>query len=437
MLARLWRRRWICLALLLVGVLGGAGYLLMTPKVFAAEAQVRFRSGAGAPPGEWLFAETAGLRSLQTLDGAAGKLGLRRAWLAGDDRPDPLALLAERVKVSSDARTGEVWVTALGDSPNAAEALGNAVVQAYLEHRSAAAAQRMARAQADAAAIAAAKTAAEQLAQRQDDYDRFILANPNFASPESAQAASDQIAKLTDALTAAEAESAAARGELEAAGPLMDDPSRAAEVAAAFRSRGLFGPLDAQTDDLQSQIAPLRKQLELDRQSLGANNPRIRATQSKIKILEERVAEIDQRKVGILRTSLEERAKSTAAHVDALQRTLQQQRQQLGDAVARSAQFKRLLGALEESKKAAAEGSTSADDGPAPAAAPLAVEVVRQAVAEPTPRRPSLGRGVILGLLTGVAMALLVAIWPADHPSQPIQPQRVVVRTIARRSDEP
>lgn len=403
---RLWRRRAIILVAVAASVAAGVGYLTLTTHLYTSTAVLAPASIEGDAPAnlERLYGDIDVIRSSHVLESAMQSPGVRemRTFVG---LSDPVSWLKEALKVDVSPTEGTLHVSLSSPFPAEAATLLNAVVEAFMSYQT----KREVADRSSALDVERDHAAAEQ-SQRLRELTEFREANPTFITPESADAIGAQLSKLTDALTAAQIDAASAKAALEATRPLLADPKMVADLVRANRPKGMFGPLDQQTDQLEAEVAPLDKQLAMQRGAMGPQNPVLLATQSKIDTLRAKEAEIEARKGAIFQASLEQQAATASRKVGELQALVGDQRKLAQEYVAGSARFatlnRQFTAAEEKLLRVEAARKDLRTMGDAGGIALKVVELARPSTtaAFPVPTQ-ILTTAIVAGLLLGLCAA--------------------------------
>jgi capsular polysaccharide biosynthesis protein len=376
-LGRLWRRRVIAAVVWGCCVVGGFAYLFLAPPVFESFATLsaaKPADGSSSPTPAALYVQSDVIRSADVLSDALSQSPIRGLPTLRDQK-DPLTFLIQSLSVSVDSATLQIQVGIPAASGDDSAKIVNAVVNAYLTRQN----QSLATQHADKGTATAMQ--------------KFKEANPEFITHESAESIGHRLATLNDALAAAQVEMANAKAELVAGFSKLKYPKTTAEVLQFYRPKNIFGALDGQEDDIQSQLGPLQNKQALQRQTLGEQNPLVQRTQQQIDALVSRQADVDQQKSTVLAGYLHQQYDMAAAKVDELRSQIDAQQAEAKAFVEKSATMTAL------------EGNAGSSD-PQITDVPAVLTLSEVAAASSTPISPKpvpvLSEALVLGLGLGI-----------------------------------
>jgi hypothetical protein len=376
-LGRLWRRRVIAAVVWGCCVVGGFAYLFLSPPVFesfAVLSAAKPADGSAPPAPAALYEQSDVIRSADVLSDALSQSPIRELPTLRDQK-DPLTFLIQSLSVNVDNASLQIRVGMPAGSGDDSAKIVNAVVNAYLTRQN----QGLATQHADKGSATAMQ--------------KFKEANPAFITHESADSIGHRLATLNDALAAAQVDMANAKAELVAGFAKLKYPKTTPDILRMYRAKNIFGALDNQEDDIQSQLGPLENKQALQKQTMGEQNPLVQLTQTQINALLSRQADVNQQKSTILADYLHQQYDVAAAKVDALRSQIDAQQAEAKAFVENSATM------------AALEGNTSSNDTQY-SEVPVVLTISEVAAPSITPIWPKpvpiLSEALVLGLLLAI-----------------------------------
>jgi succinoglycan biosynthesis transport protein ExoP len=375
--SNLWSRLWRVPVVTLLCLIAGGVYIARANSIYTATAVL----------------------SIENLD-LQQQRNLIRAAAAGVK--DPTKKLGSELGVDIVPESNLIRLSFNAEDPKLAAQLVNGVVDAYVSQRPATAPS------AKSPDPAAAKLSDEQH-RKHKNLEEFKKANPGL-SPDQEKAAGERLASLDVAATAAQIEATAAKSALDATLPMLQDPVKAQNLVDANRSKGIFDSLDRETNQIRTELSAALEILDQQKKTMLPQNPTRISTEKKVQEIQDRFTTQQQRYVDVYRTVLEQQWQTSLHKREDLQRTADQQREELKAIAAKVTRLRELESDLKDASAALARVTGQPADGDA--SEPGHVQIVQAAQAPTTPSWPDRTKVMWAALACGIIVGSLVSLIP-------------------------
>ncbi len=371
----IWARLWRVPLVTLLCLVAGAAYVARVKAVYTATA----------------------ILSIRNLD-LQQQRDLIRSAAAGI--ADPTEKLSSPLRVEIVPESNLIRLSFDAADPKLAAQGVNGVIDAYINRQPATApiSRRL--------DPVAAKLVDEQLRRRTELGD-FKKDNPAL-SPDQQKTASERVAALDDAVTAAQIEATAAKSALDATLPMLQDQAKAQNLVDANRSKGIFESLDRETNVIRTELSGAQEILDQQKKTMLPQNPSRITTEKQVQEIHDRLTAQQKRYVDVYRTVLEQQWQTGLRKREDLQRAADQQREELRSMTSKMSRLRELETDLNDANAAVARVTGEPAD-----AGSVQAEHVQIMQAAQVPARPSwpdrtrvmwaaLGCGVFIGLLASL-----------------------------------
>jgi uncharacterized protein involved in exopolysaccharide biosynthesis len=273
----------------------------------------RLSAGGDVRPDEFFKTQRDLILSEAVLTGAIDSLDMsQRAKLVGFAHSSNA--LRDSLSVRTSLTEQVIGITLQCPEPRAGAQVVNAVVAQYFKARGgheSGAANDLAKLTKQNDARAADRQAAEKALAE-------YRASANVVGSDADRAALDQFNQLNAALASAQAELKETNTAIAACKDLMEDPPHREEVIEANRAKGIFGGLDLQRRQIDSELVTLEPQLERQRQTMSPQHPTLQAAALKVENLKQRRDALDKQYVDTYRAYLEQQRMNATKRIENL-----------------------------------------------------------------------------------------------------------------------
>lgn len=421
--AVLWRRKWIVIAMAVVGLGAAVGYILLAAPMYRAEARLRIdplgSEILGTPdaqsrlPENHLRTECEVLRSRPVVE-AAIRRSRSAVMTSLDTNDDAVEFIQKQLVAQTGKRDDIVTISLAMPKPQEAKSLVGELVEAYIAHHideersTATRLMEILRNQRH-------NREAEWTAKQQEMLD-FQRANAELSfQGEKANVILERLARLSEALTAAQErriESEAAHRAAQRALAGAQGAQGVQSLIEAIAAQGVSSAADPEYADLMRQLNSLRmSQAAMQRQAMPGH-PMVRSTRQAVSALEEQVKDKRQRFAEAFVAMLDQRVQAARETEAQLQSVFEEQKKQALSLNSKSVERTKLTAELSRIEKATDLIETRLKDiGTMEQAGGVNIRVVEPAHVGASPSSPNrgmaLGGGLAAGLLAGAMLALV------------------------------
>ncbi len=309
-----WRQRlWLILGCLAVCMIAAGIYLATATPIYQVTSLVmveRTRPVAKTdlPPDEFLAAQKSLLLSLP---------GAKE----------------QSLDIVTDKGEGTITISTESEHPQTAAITLTNLTNAYLQAaggQQSSVAQKLTDLAAERDKRAADRTA------KATALDNFKKQN-NITGTETDAVVAGRRDQLASALTAAQAEAAAAKANADAAANLPTDPAKLVAILNVARNAGVFTNLENERAQTQDQLTQLETQLAKQRETLGAQHPLILQTQKKMDALTAHLNDLKKQYPDVYRAYCTQQLTAATNKVNELKVLLDQQTQRTLASIVRPA----------------------------------------------------------------------------------------------------
>jgi succinoglycan biosynthesis transport protein ExoP len=416
-------------------LLVGVAYLLSTPATYTSTARlyveqygprILSENDPGAPgmtqSKNYLYTQRELLKSTPILAAALDKPGMRNlGFLSG--LTDPLAGLQESLDVSVGKKDDIIRVSLDTGAPGEGARLVNAIVGAYVEYNAA---------QKRSMVVEVGRILQRELVQRRADLEARVrdlmefnrTSGADLAATDKTNVAVQRLARLSEALTAAQIRTIGDRADYEAAKSMMSDPQRVRMFVEAQTSLGRYA-----SERQESVLYAERNRLRAQRIAMGQNctedHPSIRATQTNLEQIERDLSEHDQRLAEAYLDVARQKWQSAVKEEAEIQATFEKQRTTAQETNAKSVQYALLQSDLQRSQKMCEAIDTRLRDLDASAdTGGLNIRILEYAHPEDAPSSPNPVRVLAVAIGGGLALCLLLSLLPTCGAAPRLTPEQ-------------
>ncbi len=436
LLGPLWRRKWVFLAVLALCTAAGAAYVVVakpvyvaTAKLYVQPATVRVAGEAPVPAvtANFLNTQCELLKSRAVVEAAMAKAEMGKLTLsAGSD--DPVEALCKNL----DARVGrkdDIILVSLksSDAQEAARAT-NVLVDAYISYI---ANQKRSLAGAILGVLDRERMQREQeLSDAKKALVEFRRANGDVTlESEKGNVVVQRLAKLTEALAAAEIESLQARTLHDAATSVEGKPETLRRLWGAYRVQAKLPASGFETSELRDKLSVLELELANLRQQCSDDHPLVANLTARVKEVRAAVEQQDQQFVTAALSALKQFHEATKKAEDGIRQSLDEHRQQAAKVSASMCEYAMLQSRLQRAESlCGAVDSRIKELRPAADTGDVAVSIVEPAYAATMPQSPDVLRTMAACVLGGLVLGFVVALLRDRTADRLSHPQEIMRR---------
>ncbi|MEM8874437.1 MAG: polysaccharide biosynthesis tyrosine autokinase [Planctomycetota bacterium] len=337
--AMLWRRRWIILLCLLLGVGGSVWYLSQAQTIYRSTATVQVspitprlvgEGIGGASSRNYLNTEVMVMQSSSMLQAVIRKPGLLEGPSIKSTET-PAATVAGMLTVEPDDKSDAIFIIAEGTDKNDTQDVANALLEAYLQESRVGAQSKSEEFQKILGdAIAASDQELEEIHQRKIEMSRKV----GTLDSEAGNILVSQLATLEIEIN-------------EAFTQLLDLEVLLTQIEQAGEDQGLLRALlpiaDTRNDDLWGSLRTLERERQLLSLRLGEKNKQVEQLDTRIGLLRNELEGIDQSAMENAIRALQVRYEGAKARYESLQTAYDERLTDAFDANEERAEYQRLL----------------------------------------------------------------------------------------------
>jgi len=342
-------RLWLIPLITLLALAGGFAYLASVTPVYTASARLRMSEGFTPssqrsdllPASTFLHMQIESIESAQVIASALEQLRFKSG-------ADPVGEVKRNVHVDVTPGLDGLVISVSWPEAQPAAQLANALADVYLARAS-----REHGGGSDQRVIAMQQERQKLLEEQQRGQKQlaeFQQANPEFAAADAPKAASERLASLTQALTAAQLDVTNAKAAYDATAAMLDDPQKATNLVELNRGRGGFGTAETEANQTRGDLAQVQDQLVKQKETMLPQNPVLLATQKKVDELKTQLAAQERRCVEVYRTALEQQWQTAAHKVEDLADLVREQNALVASISVKSSKYAELAAGLKSTQ---------------------------------------------------------------------------------------
>ena len=300
LLAIVWRRRWIVVLTLALSLGAGFTYLsratplyTSTSKLYVEKTGPRIiteSEGVMTQSYNYLYTQGELARSTPILASALERPGIRSLRML-NEVSNPVGYLKSAVQVSVGKKDEIISISLESPYPEEAATLVNAIVDAYITFH---ANQKRNTAAEVLKILQKEKTRRDaELSSKLKAMLEFKQTNPSLAyEGREGNVILERLARLSEALTAAQLETIDAEAACEATKAMVADPAKLKQFIAARRARGGYGSIQSEEARVRAEIERLELQLAQLGRQVTDTHPAIQGVRERIAALRQRLPEL-------------------------------------------------------------------------------------------------------------------------------------------------
>lgn len=426
LLAIVWQRRWVVSLVLVLCLAAAFIYLTQATPIFTSTSRlyveqsgpkiITVQEGIMTQSKNYLYTQAELLKSTPTLSGVADRSDIVRLKTFADV-DNPIGFLKKNIGATVGKKDDIISVSLDSPYPEEAAQIVNAIVDSYITYQ----ARRKRNTAAEVLRILQKEKIKrdKELAEKLKAMTDFKLASSALAFESgTGNIIVERLARLSEALTAAQFETIDAQTAYEATKVMMGDPVKMKHLVQSQRAQGVFISTGSEGTRIGADLRQLSRQLVSLERTMGAGHLAVSTLKDKIVQLEKQLADLDLQFVQSQLAVIHQRYLAAKQKEERILRFFDQQRQEALVLNAQVVQYTMLQSDWEQTKRLCEilndrikEINVTEDVG----ALNISILEVARPGANPTrPRRTRImSMALVLGLMLGVGLALLLD-W-TDH----------------------